>query len=598
MIRFLFFLCLLFCALSLVNAKTVTYSILDETYWDLSLTIRIENSSTNRKQYDFESVIVSSDSPSQELVSVNLPRKPDKTFIDESGNKTGIWKLSFNPKEIKVLNFNYLIKARHIRWNPPGNDALEPSRDNESLFRYEEARFHPLSIAEKTITENEKNPYYRALLLYDYILGNYHFKADRRKAGSHGTFGMTDTFSKSVIQCSDAAFLYSELLKASGISSKYIGGLFISEGRESYNEFHAWTEILFPGYSGVSVDPTLGRFDTANRLKCFFERRMCYISIWKGYREPFNLSLNGEKTAGFSFMISVKKLPGTKKVFFREKSDGLTMYYKTLCSGKKKTWESSSDKEAKKHFASGRKFEAGKLFDKSIEEYFKSFELSREYLDPVIGLLRISEIAGNRRAVQSSFMKRVGLLSSSSLYNYALGELEYQSGHYSESKAYFNEAEKKGFYSEKLFLSKMKLFEKTKEIRDFDRAFYSLLEVNDKCPESYKTALLFYMNAELWDRCIYWSVLGKKRVPDFAMFDGIMGFAYMRKGELKDAAGAMRAAIKRSPDVGWYYCIYGWILLLQGDKRGARENIEKGISLGKGVNNPGFFRSLINDSVY
>jgi len=560
------------------------FSILDEALWKVSLSFYLENPSKEARDCELTIPIVQSEYPVQQVVSACFPMKPARTGRDRSGNQTGTWKASLKPEERALLVFSHVIKTRHVRWNARPDTSREKAPPESASAPGP----RPVRIAARAITEGEMNPYYRSLSLFDFIISNYRFED-----GNAGKCDLELSI-KPTVRCSGAALLYSELLKASGIPSGYVGGLYVSPGRESYSEFHAWTELDLPGCPGASADPTLGRFDSGNRLRCLMERRTGYITLWKGDQEPFTLSSTGDgkMKTGFSFLITVKRL---KDITGRqaEKPADLKRYYRNMTPQKRRPWKSSGSDRAVEHYNAGRRFEKDKRYDKAAQEYLNAMAIALACMDPVNGLLRLCGNQSERAVIRQALTDRVQKSQNDGLAWYAIGELEASLGRRSAAAEAYEKADRAGFVCEELYLSKMRLYERTKELEAFERAFCSLTALDSRSHEAYRKALLFFQDLELWDRCIYWCRKGTKELPESSLFPGIEGFALMQKGDLEGAAQAIDKAISLDPGMGWYYCIRGWIQLRQGDRAAAERSIEKGITLGKGVQNPSFFRSLL-----
>jgi len=588
----LFILLLLFITTPAV-ADNDSFSILDEALWKLSFTIFLENPSAHEKECELTIPVVPSEYPAQQVVSRKFPLKALRIEKDLDGNELGTWRITLKPEERGLLVFSYLLRTRHVRWNWPAHNTGKDSTAQAAEKSGNRPFLRPLTIAAQAITADEKNPYYRSMALYDFIISNYRFEAGGRQERD------LELSEKPTIQCSGAALLFTELLKVSGISSRYVGGLYVSPGRELYNEFHAWTELSLPGCPWAVADPTLGRFDSGNRLRCFMERRTGYITLWRGDHEPFRILCTGEgqNKPGFSFFINATGIKETARQSSAEKPSDLGAYYRTLTPPRRRLWKSSDSIPAIEHYNSGKKFEAEKLFDKAAQQYFTALALAPGYLDPINGLLHLCDSSSERDVIYRVLKERSRTSQKDGLTWYALGELESRLHHFSAAAEAYENADINGFVCEDLYRAEMSLYGRSKELKPFERAFCSSLAVNSRSHEAYKKALLFFQDLELWERCIYWCARGKKEIPGSSLFPGVEGFARMQKGELEKARASIDDAIAIDPGMGWYYCIRGWIQLRQGDKAGAQQSIEKGISLGKGVQNPSFFRSLLKGPV-
>jgi hypothetical protein len=566
------------------------YHILDETLWRLSYLLYIENPASHPGKVELRVTFVPSENPSQEILCREFPSPPVGVEKDGDGNEIGIWKMDMLPAERRLMTFSCKVRTRHIRWDgptarPPGEPS-ETRRESAGGVSGEGNSPQTLRDTAQRIAGGEKYPYYRSLVLYDYLLSHYQFDAHEKK------YGAAEALEKKIIQCADAALLYKELTRASGIPSRFVGGLYITPGKSDYNELHAWTEVLLPGFSWATVDPTLGRFNSSQRLRCFLERRANYIALWKGDHEPIEIrhGRNEKKSlkGGVTFTLRVEELGGTHAYAMKPEA---TMRALKVSPGK--SWKSAYDLAAYQHYSRGKSLEAEKAPQSAAAEYFAAMKLSPDYLEPVKALLRMDDSGQQREAIREGFEKKVLLCPGDPLAWYGRGELERRLDHYSASSDAFCRAEKNGFRSTDLYLSRISLYSRTKEIRPLENTLKSCLSLDSRNLEAYKKALLFFQDLELWDDCIYWASQGREKIPDSSIFPGIEGFALMGKGDLKKAQSSIEKAIAQEPSMGWYHCIYGWILLKQGDRARAKKEIEQGIALGRGVENPAFYRNLL-----
>ena len=102
----------------------------------------------------------------------------------------------------------------------------------------------------REIVGNEKNPFWKAYKIYDWITKTIRYDHDLVPSG-----GALATIEKGEGVCGDYAKLFMALARAAGIPSRYI----ILYVLDNYDvEAHASVEIYLPEYGWVPIDPTWG----------------------------------------------------------------------------------------------------------------------------------------------------------------------------------------------------------------------------------------------------------------------------------------------------------------------------------------------------
>jgi tetratricopeptide (TPR) repeat protein len=321
------------------------------------------------------------------------------------------------------------------------------------------------------------------------------------------------------------------------------------------------------------------------------ERRTNYISFWKGMQEPY-LVIDPHKgrggTINVSSFIHVKKLPACRVSCKAMEKPALFRAFSP-----DPPWKSRSTSSAETHFNRGKKMEEDLRGEDAIHEYCTALSLSPEYLQPAKALIRLYNEGTGKNAIYHFFDERACSLPCEPLFWYARGELQRERGNYSLADDALRKAESTGFITTELYLARMKLYARTKEIDSFETSLHACLALDRKCYEAYRCAMLFYQDLEKWDRCISVASSGRKYFPASAIFPAMEGFAQLNRGNKTKALALVEEAIRKDPSMGWYHCIRGWVLLKMGDRTAAQQEIENGIELKSGVENPGFFKNLL-----
>ena len=113
---------------------------------------------------------------------------------------------------------------------------------------------HP--VIKKVVKEavgEEKNLYWVARNLYQYLLENMHYELS-------GGWNIAPTvLERGSGSCSEYSFVYIALCRASGLPARYVGSVAVRGDDASTDDvFHRWVEIYLPGYGWVPVDPSRG----------------------------------------------------------------------------------------------------------------------------------------------------------------------------------------------------------------------------------------------------------------------------------------------------------------------------------------------------
>lgn len=136
---------------------------------------------------------------------------------------------------------------------------IEPYRDVKSVF-YKTCTSADACVPSnneliitlaKTITGNEKNPYAKARLIYNYMLEKYTIENTVRKSDA----SPLDLLRRKTGDAYDFAVIYTALCRASSIPALPVSGLMVEKDSSVID--HWWTELYFEGYGWFPVDTAL-----------------------------------------------------------------------------------------------------------------------------------------------------------------------------------------------------------------------------------------------------------------------------------------------------------------------------------------------------
>lgn len=107
-------------------------------------------------------------------------------------------------------------------------------------------------LAEKAVGE-EKNPYYIARKIFDYVRENLEYKLE----GGWNTAPVV--LKRGTGSCSEYSFCFISLCRAAGLPARYVGALVVRGDDASMDDvFHRWPEVYLPNYGWIPIDPQGG----------------------------------------------------------------------------------------------------------------------------------------------------------------------------------------------------------------------------------------------------------------------------------------------------------------------------------------------------
>lgn len=202
------------------------------------------------------------DRPNQKLLT-----KP--TFTPNPGNyntdKWGLETAHFHYKNIHPLesentemkvqvttyDVNYFIYPDQV-----GSLAdIPPSISGKFLENHEKYQYdHPvIQNAVKEAIGHEKNPYWIARKIYDYLMDKMYYEM----AGGWNT--APTVLARGNGSCSEYSFVYIAMCRAAGLPARYVGSVVIRGDYASMDDvYHRWVEVYLPNYGWVPVDPSGG----------------------------------------------------------------------------------------------------------------------------------------------------------------------------------------------------------------------------------------------------------------------------------------------------------------------------------------------------
>jgi sugar lactone lactonase YvrE len=121
---------------------------------------------------------------------------------------------------------------------------------NDTKYEFD----HPvIQSALKESVGNEKNPYWIARKIYDYLILKMYYEM----TGGWNT--APTVLARGNGSCSEYSFVYISMCRAAGLPARYVGSI-VQRGQlvAMDDVFHRWVEVYLPNYGWIPVDPSGG----------------------------------------------------------------------------------------------------------------------------------------------------------------------------------------------------------------------------------------------------------------------------------------------------------------------------------------------------
>ncbi|MFH0865013.1 MAG: transglutaminase domain-containing protein [Bacteroidota bacterium] len=204
--------------------------------------------------------------PNQTIVE-DISYTPGFTDIitDQWGQKTAHFKFTDfktgDTNEIKMVSTVNTYDVRYFIF-PENVDSLSAIPDsiktkylvNDEKFRYDDP---VIQDAVKEAVGAEKNPYWIARKIYNYIIDHMYYE----RVGGWNT--APTVLKRGNGSCSEYTFVYISMCRAAGLPARYVGSVVVRGDAACMDDvFHRWVEVYLPGYGWVPVDPSGGDSDS------------------------------------------------------------------------------------------------------------------------------------------------------------------------------------------------------------------------------------------------------------------------------------------------------------------------------------------------
>jgi Transglutaminase-like superfamily len=198
----------------------------------------------------------------QEIIG-DLIFEPKYTDIitDKWGQKTAHWHVeNMAANTINEIKIKSEIKTYDVRYFvfPDKVGTIEdiPKEiklkylENNDKYQYDDPI---IQKAVKKSVGNEKNPYWIARNIFNYLIDNMYYEM----VGGWNT--APTVLGRGNGSCSEYSFVYIAMCRAAGLPARYVGSIVNRNDEASMDDvFHRWVEVYLPNYGWIPVDPSGG----------------------------------------------------------------------------------------------------------------------------------------------------------------------------------------------------------------------------------------------------------------------------------------------------------------------------------------------------
>ncbi|MFC1731181.1 transglutaminase domain-containing protein [candidate division KSB1 bacterium] len=216
------------------------------------------------KQADIN-IAIPTERVSQNLVdSIEYEPMYSDIITDKWGQQTAHYKLvDIQPGEQRNLVMKVNVTTSEVRYFifPDEVGSLKDiPKDILKIYLEDHEKYqitHPvIQNAVKEAVGGEKNPYWIARGIFDYIRNHMYYEM----AGGWNT--APTVLARGNGSCSEYSFVYIAMCRAAGLPARYVGSVVIRGDDAALDDvFHRWVEVYIPGYDWIPVDPSGGDRD-------------------------------------------------------------------------------------------------------------------------------------------------------------------------------------------------------------------------------------------------------------------------------------------------------------------------------------------------
>lgn len=435
----------------------------------------------------------------------------------------------------------------------------------------------------RALLGSERNPWYRALRLYDFVRGLKFEMASRPR-------DVLEVLRTRTAQCSDATALYVTLCRGAGLPARYQSGIYLTEDARVIPETHAWAELWIPGPGWTPADPTMGRFDESLRLSRLGALVPEYVRLATGMGALPSATVEAPATGApsptLSLDFAVEPLPGESG------GASLARRFPVPCvppAASPSASPAAPDDPVgpevdavRRLLAAGRIPEARTRARDLVRRHPAEWAAWSARLDipaPTTGPPGILEEA---RAAPPWIARSVE------------GALLARQGRWGEAQAALSEAVALHASSD-THANLGRFFLQTRQVSKALGEYSMALVCNPRNRTVHQDLVSLYVALEAWEGVAGVALQAQALFPSVVDFPLSAGQALHRLGQHEKAREAFKGAIRLAPRDGWLHAMLGWTLKELHAPGEALREIELGLELGIPGPERAFFQAMVRD---
>ena len=197
----------------------------------------------------------------QDILDISYSLKPTDMVTDRWGQVTAHYHYADIPPgrtetvemttRVNTYDVDYFIFPDQVGTldDIPSDIKAKYLEDNEKF----QVNHHVIQGAVRSALGDEKNPFWIARKIFNYIIGNMFYEM----TGGWNT--APTVLARGNGSCSEYTFVFISMCRAAGLPARYVGSIAVRGEDASMDDvFHRWVEIYLPNYGWIPVDPSGG----------------------------------------------------------------------------------------------------------------------------------------------------------------------------------------------------------------------------------------------------------------------------------------------------------------------------------------------------
>lgn len=206
------------------------------------------------------------DTNTQRLIGTVVPNTPPTQLVVDldHGNQIAYWNFAATKELNLKIDFELEVNNRVVEIDPQKVGQYDKASREYQLYTRDEPLCHVTPEIEQIAKEiqsqtKSENPFLLSRTAFVWVLDHMVYAQVPELKRERGIDALLSQpfelegrrYFKG--DCGEYSFLYNAIMKALGIPSRLVVGTFSTE----VNRFHAWSEILIPGYGWIPVDTSV-----------------------------------------------------------------------------------------------------------------------------------------------------------------------------------------------------------------------------------------------------------------------------------------------------------------------------------------------------